>query len=204
MRRAWLLAGICLVSWTAAGCGSSTPDDSQAGSTTEQAESNAPKVQSDGRTPQEVVQILMESMVAHDAAKLGTMLTKKARDAGTLKAETPKGVRFKVGDVEMVEEHNAHVAAAWFYPNPDGSEYRVMTMWTLRKEPEGFRVYGNIMIVPELAKYDGGKVLFDFEDSEQVAATEERVLALLDAERATKTDPAVAEKNQELPAAPLR
>jgi len=204
MRRVWLLAGIGLVSWIAAGCGSSTPDNSQAGGTTEQVESGAPKVQSDGRTPQEVVQILMESMVAHDEAKLGTMLTKKARDAGTLKAETPKGVRFKVGDVEMVEQQNAHVAAAWFYPNPDGSEYRVMTMWTLRKEPEGFRVYGNIMIVPELAKHDGGKVMFDFEDSEQVAATENRVLALLDQERATKVDPAVAEKNQELPTAPLR
>ncbi len=134
------------------------------------------------------------------------MLTKKAGDARTLKAQTPEGVRFKVGDVEFIGEDkdNAHVAAAWFYPNPDGSEYRVMTMWTLRKEPEGFRVYGNIMIVPELAKHDGGKVMFDFEDSEQVAATESRVLALLDQERATQVDPAVAEKNQELPAAPLR
>jgi hypothetical protein len=169
-----------------------------------QTESEATKIQSDGRTPQEIVQVLMDAMVAHDEAKMGTMLTTKAKDAGTLKADTPKGVRFKVGDVEMVENENAHVAAAWFYPNEDGSEYRVMTMWMLRKEPQGYRVYGNIMIVPELAKHDGGKVVFDFEDSEQVAATEARVLALLETERNASETPGVAKKNQELPAAPLR
>jgi hypothetical protein len=184
MRLVWLLAFLGFCGLTA-GCNSATDDGSQATDTSSAAakeQQSAPKVKSDGRTPKEVIEILMQAMLAHDQAKVDSVLTEKARLANVLKAETPQNenIRYKVGDVDMIGEGNAHVAAAWFHPNEDGSEYRVMTMWMLRKEPEGFRVYGNIMIVPQLAKYDGGKVAFDFENAEQFAATENRVHALLE------------------------
>jgi hypothetical protein len=191
MRQVRLLAWIIAISIAATGCNSSSAQSNAAAEPL--SEPTAPSVKSDGRKPEEVVQMLMEAMLAHDQAKADSMLTAKARLANALKADTPPSVRFKVGDVEVIDRDNAHVAAAWFYPNEDGSEYRVMTLWMLRNEPEGFRVYGNIMIVPELAKYDGGKVAFDFEDPEQFAATESRVLALLEKERGASAEPSVAE-----------
>lgn len=193
MQRVWLAARLGVVTLALAGCNSASDDGSQAESASAGSPAATPQVQSDGRTPKQVAESLMEAMLAHDQAKVDALLTPKARLANALKADTPKAVRYKVGDVEMIGEDNAHVAAAWFYPNEDGSEYRVMTMWMLRKEPEGFRVYGNIMIVPELAKYDGGKVAFDFEDPEQFAATESRVLDLLAKEREASVGAAVAE-----------
>jgi hypothetical protein len=183
-----------LFSFVAVGCTSSTEDSPRAEGRAASTEGTEPKVKRDGRTPKEIVQSLMESMLAHDQVKVDSMLTEKARLSNALKADTPPTVRFKVGDTELIGEENAHVAAAWFYPNEDGSEYRVMTMWMLRNEPQGYRVYGNIMIVPELAKYDGGKVAFDFEDAEQFAATENRVLELLEKERQASEGPAVAGK----------
>lgn len=196
MRRVWLLAFLGFCGLTAAGCNSASDESSQSAGTSSTAEESAtPKVKSDGRTPKEVVEVLMQAMLTHDQAKVDSVLTEKARLANVLKAETPQNqnIRYKVGDVEMIGEGNAHVAAAWFHPMTDGSEYRVMTMWMLRNEPEGFRVYGNIMIVPQLAQYDGGKVAFDFEDAEQFAATENRVHDLLEKVGAESSGVSVAE-----------
>lgn len=203
MRRVWFAAGLCVATAVLAGCNSSSGDGSPGDGASSQGDASSPQVKSDGRTPKQVVEGLMEAMLAHDQSKVDAMLTEKARLANALKADTPESVRYKVGDVEMIGEANAHVAAAWFYPNEDASEYRVMTMWMLRKEPEGFRVYGNIMIVPELAKYDGGKVAFDFEDPEQFAATESRVLELLAKEREASVGATMAE-NPEFDALPKR
>ncbi len=67
MRRAWILAGIAGFSFAVSGCGSSSPDE-QASGTAGTEKVAVPTVQSDGRTPQEVVQIFMDAMVAHDEA----------------------------------------------------------------------------------------------------------------------------------------
>jgi hypothetical protein len=99
----------------------------------------------------------------------------------------------------MKGQDNAHVASAWKYPNQTGGDEHVMTMWMLRREPEGFRVYGSVMYVPELAAYDGGQVVFDFEDSEQVAATESRVIALLEKVSNEQNAAAVAELPEQQP-----
>lgn len=193
MRRVWLLAGMAVVSLAAVGCNDTTDEVPSASIPTSSAKTSEPQVKSDGKTPKEIVETLMQAMLAHDEPKAHSMLTAKARVANVLKADTPEGVRYKVGDVEMIGEDNAHVAAAWFHPEQGGGEYRVMTMWLLRKDPEGFRVYGNIMIVPQLAQYDGGRVEFDFEDAEQFAATESRVLELLEKASAAGSGGSVAE-----------
>jgi hypothetical protein len=195
MRRFWLLAFVGFCGLASAGCNSASDDGSQTDGTSAATNAGESQVKSDGRTPKEIVETLMQAMLSHDQAKVDSMLTAKARLANVLKAETPQDqkIRYKVGDVEMIGEGNAHVAAAWFHPNEDGSEYRVMTMWMLRNDPEGYRVYGNIMIVPQLANYDGGKVAFDFEDAEQFAATENRVHALLEKIAAEASGEAVAE-----------
>lgn len=212
MRQLWLLAAIGALSLCAAGCGGSGGDDAQADANSSAAaakqDGGSPsvvgetdgagrKVESDGRTPKRVVEILMGAMLAHDQDTLDSMVTKKARDAGTLKAEARKDIKFRVGDVEMLSDDNAHVASAWYMSAQDGTEDPVMTLWMLRREPEGFRVYGSVMVVPELSKYDGGKVVFDFEDAEQVAATENRVYALLEQESGGAAEASVAEKSSE-------
>lgn len=195
--RAWMLAAVGSFSLLSAGCGSSTPEDAQSASEPAASEnSTESKVKSDGRTPQEVVQVLMDAMVANDQVKLDSMVTAKTRTANAFKADIKEkeAVRFTVGDVQMKGEDHAHVASAWFFPGVDGGEERMMTLWKLRREPEGFRVYGSVMIVPQLAKYDGGKVEFDFEDAEQVAETENRAYELLIQEAKAAAGPAVAKK----------
>ncbi len=206
MRRALILAAIGSFSLLATGCGGSTSDDAQssaesAASETASEPAAEPTVKSDGRTPQEVVQILMTAMVANDQVKLDSMVTAKTRTANAFKADIKEqeAVRFTVGDVEMKGEDQAYVASAWFFPGVDGGEERMMTLWKLRREPEGFRVYGSVMIVPQLAKYDGGKVEFDFEDAEQVAETENRAYELLMQEAEAARGPAVAKNLDDQP-----
>jgi hypothetical protein len=176
MQRAWSLIVVAGLGLSIAGCGSKTDatanGDSSSDTKSTPAESN---VKSDGRTPQQVVQIFLEGMQSGDQAKVDSMLTNKARLSNVMNAE-PRDARFKIGDVETIKDQGAHVASAWYYTDEAGNEAHDVSIWVLRKDPEGYRISGMIMRDPQ-AGADAEPAVFDFEDSEHMRQMEREFAA---------------------------
>jgi hypothetical protein len=142
----------------AAGCGSSQPaTDSAAKEETKSAPSPA-----DGRKPDEVVRIFFEGLRSGDEAKIHKMLTAKARANDLINAE-PRNASFQIGEVRYLNDVIAHVPSVWTFFDESGQKIGTDdAIWALRLQPEGWRIAGTVMQVPDLGKM----VALDFEDKE--------------------------------------
>jgi hypothetical protein len=148
-------AWIVLAAVAIAGCGSAEP-----GGETDASSSAAAKT--DGRKPDEIVRIFFEGLRSGDEAKIQQMLTAKARANDLINPE-PRNASFQIGEVRYLTDAIAHVPSVWTFFDESGEKIGTDdAIWALRLEPEGWRIAGTMMQVPDLRKM----VALDFEDKE--------------------------------------
>lgn len=166
MRKSFAWTLIMIIA--AAGCGSAEPGAEVAGDAP-----NAVEVKTDGRKPDEVVRIFFEGLKTGDEGKIHAMLTAKARTNDLINPE-PRNASFQVGDVRMVSEAIAHVPSVWTFFDEGGQKIGTdEAIWALRLEPEGWRIAGTMMQVPDLNRM----VALDFENKEEYEAIKREVEA---------------------------
>ena len=150
-----LHAGIVLTAIALAGCGSAEPTGTSNPSA-------AAAATTDGRKPDEVVRVFFEGLRSGDEAKIQQMLTAKARANDLINPE-PRNASFQIGEVRYVTDAIAHVPSVWTFFDESGEKIGTDdAIWALRLEPEGWRIAGTMMQVPDLRKM----VALDFEDKE--------------------------------------
>jgi hypothetical protein len=162
---AWTL----IMTVAAAGCGSAQSGaggDAAPGDATSTTE-----VKADGRKPDEVVRLFFEGLKTGDEGKIQAMLTAKARANDLINPE-PRNASFQVGDVRFVSEAIAHVPSVWTFFDEGGQKIGTdEAIWALRLEPEGWRIAGTMMQVPDLKRM----VALDFENKEEYEAIKREV-----------------------------
>jgi hypothetical protein len=163
------LAGMLLLTLAAAGCGSAQQEaQSPSGNT-----AATPEVKSDGRKPDEVVRLFFEGLKTGDETKIQAMLTAKARANDLINPE-PRNASFQVGEVRFVSDAIAHVPSVWTFFDEGGQKIGTdEAIWALRLEPEGWRIAGTMMQVPDLQRM----VALDFENKEEYEAIKREVEA---------------------------
>jgi hypothetical protein len=122
----------------------------------------------DTSDPASAVTVFLEAVRRGDDEKILDMYTDRARqEANRLKEHfAPKGsdtAEFTVGDVKYVAENGARVACTWSDLDQTGQRHTMEFLWTLRREPEGWRVAGMVA-----TPFPGeNPVLLDFENLEE-------------------------------------
>ena len=125
-------------------------------------------VPSDTSTPGAAVAVFLDAVRRGDDAKIMELYTARAREEAARLNEhfAPRAsdtARFEVGDVEYVADDGARVACAWTDLDQTGQPHTMEFLWTLRREPSGWRVAGMVA-----TPFPGEKpVLFDFEDLDE-------------------------------------
>lgn len=151
-------AWIVVTAIAAAGCGSAQPASESAANEASSTTQNP----TDGRKPDEVVRIFFEGLRSGDEAKIHQMLTAKARANDLINPE-PRNASFQIGEVRYVNDVIAHVPSVWTFFDESGQKIGTDdAIWALRLEPEGWRIAGTMMQVPDLRKM----VALDFENKE--------------------------------------
>ncbi|OYV85845.1 MAG: hypothetical protein B7Z73_12765 [Planctomycetia bacterium 21-64-5] len=159
---------------TFAGCGQSAPeqaDSVDAVTTDASAQTEARKAPDKTADPQaaaKAVEEFLQAIKTGDESKSNELLTPLARQktAEFNMAVAPTGsdtATFTVGDVELPEEgdgHLAHVSSTWTDIDDDGQSHTDEILWVLRHEDEGWRIGG--MATKVFA--DQPPLLLDFED----------------------------------------
>jgi hypothetical protein len=158
-----LVAALPFVLLPMAGCGSS----SDSGGTSDGAGSAR-----DNRRPEEVVRVFCEGLRAGDKPGVDAMLTATARKHNVL---TPQktDTQFTIGKSVYQSESQAEVETTWTTLDEQGKPFINAAVWTLRLEPEGWRVFGMKTTEAELVK--NRTVVLNFEEPDQVARTREAV-----------------------------
>jgi len=125
-------------------------------------------VPNDTSTPEAAVAVFLDSVRRGDDAKIMELYTVRAREEAARLNEhfAPRAsdtARFEVGDVEYVADAGARVACAWTDLDQTGQPHTMEFLWTLRREPSGWRVAGMVA-----TPFPGeNPVLFDFEDLDE-------------------------------------
>ena len=160
-RAVWYLGS--LLALGILGCGGGGTDDGAVTETEEHASSAATpgKKAKAAQGPAEAVTEFMTAIRAGDDVKASQMFTKLARENGQgVSPPASDTAKFDVGEVEMLPDNVAHVAASWI---DEGETYKVV--WALRKEEEGWRIAG---MATKLSEDDEFPVLLNFEDPEDM------------------------------------
>lgn len=167
-RFAWMLwAGLPLLITAATGCGSGSADGAGADAAADAAASKR-----DNRRPEEVVQLFCEGLRSGHKPSVDSMLTEAARKHNVL---TPQktDTQFTLGKTVYHSESQSEVETTWTTLDEQGQPFVNSAVWTLRLEPEGWRVFGMKTVEAELVQ--NRNVALNFEEPNQVARTREKV-----------------------------
>jgi hypothetical protein len=122
----------------------------------------------DTSEPAAAVAVFLDAVRRGDDEKILQLYTVRARQEATRLKEhfAPKGsdtAQFTVGNVEYLAEDGARVACTWSDLDQVGQRHTMEFLWTLRREPQGWRVAG--MVATPFPGED--PVLLDFENLDE-------------------------------------
>ncbi len=125
-------------------------------------------VPNDTSEPAAAVAVFLDAVRRGDDARIMELYTVRAREEAARLNEhfAPRAsdtARFQVGNVEYVTDDGARVGCAWTDLDQNGQPHTMEFLWTLRREPSGWRVAGMVATpFPE-----ENPVLFDFENLDE-------------------------------------
>lgn len=143
---------------------------------------------------EQVVSSFFEGLRAVNLQKIDNALTKKARENNLIEPESQRNAVHKIAEIQIKSkaEKIAYAVASWDFLDDDGKTVigQDQAIWALRLEPEGWRIAGSIMRVPDL---DDRMVALDFEDKvgyeDTVRAMEQEIMARAKSKPAAKDVP---------------
>ena len=125
-------------------------------------------VPNDTSEPAAAVAVFLDAVRRGDDAKIMELYTVRARQEAARLNEhfAPQAsdtARFQVGDVGYLADDAARVACCWTDLDQNGQPHTMEFLWTLRREPLGWRVAGMVA-----TPFPGeNPVLFDFENLDE-------------------------------------
>lgn len=163
MHRILLAAGFAC-SLVAAGCGSTEPPPAAA------------KPAAPSLPPEKIVYDFLEAVRTGNDEAASNLLTPLARQKTSemdLKVAPPGSdtAKFKVGEVEMVEEDGAHVASEWTDVDESGQPHTDPIVWMLQRDEQGWRIAGMATRVFE----DQPPLFLNFEDPQDMIRKQQLV-----------------------------